>query len=89
MFVSWGIETAKKFTSEGIETILDELCDETRFGYVLRAKGIVEGADGTWIHFDYVPGENDIRTGSAGLIGRICVIGSKLKEDEIAAVFNA
>ena len=89
VFVSWGVETAKKFTKEGISAILDELCDETRFGFVLRSKGIVEGADGSWIHFDYVPGETDIRTGSAGLIGRICVIGSKLNEAEIAALFNA
>ena len=89
VFVSWGVETAKKFTKEGISAILDELCDETRFGFVLRSKGIVEGVDGSWIHFDYVPGETDIRTGSAGLIGRICVIGSKLNEAEIAAMFNA
>ncbi len=89
VFVSWGVETAKKFTKEGISAILDELCDETRFGFVLRSKGIVEGDDGSWIHFDYVPGETDIRTGSAGLIGRICVIGSKLNEAEIAALFNA
>ena len=89
VFVSWGVETAKKFSKEGISAILDELCDETRFGFVLRSKGIVEGDDGNWIHFDYVPGETDIRTGSAGLIGRICVIGSKLNEAEIAALFNA
>ena len=87
--MSWGVETAKKFSKEGIASILDELCDETRFGFVLRSKGIVEGDDGNWIHFDYVPGETDIRTGSAGLIGRICVIGSKLNEAEIAALFNA
>ena len=89
VFVSWGIETARKYSADAIAAILDELCDETRFGYVLRAKGIVEGADGSWIHFDYVPGESDVRTGSAGVIGRICVIGSELKEDVIAEAFNA
>ncbi len=89
VFVSWGIETARKYDADTISEILDELCDETRFGYVLRAKGIVEGTDGNWIHFDYVPGESDVRTGSAGVIGRICVIGSQLKEDAVAAAFNA
>ncbi len=89
VFISWGIETARKYSAEKIGEILDELCDETRFGFVLRAKGIVEGTDGNWIHFDYVPGESDVRTGSAGVIGRICVIGSELKEDAIAAAFNA
>ena len=89
VFISWGIETARKYSAENIGEILDELCDETRFGYVLRAKGIVEGIDGNWIHFDYVPGESDVRNGSAGVIGRICVIGSELKEDAIAAAFNA
>ena len=83
------METAKKYTPEHLNSILDELCDETRFGFILRAKGIVEGADGNWIHFDYIPGENNIRSGSAGVIGRICVIGSKLNEAEIAALFNA
>ena len=89
VFVSWGVETARKYSADAIAAILDELCDETRFGFVLRAKGIVEGADGSWIHFDYVPGESDVRTGSAGVIGRICVIGSQLKEDAIAEAFNA
>ena len=89
VFISWGIETAKKYSAQIISDILDELCDESRFGIVLRAKGIVEGVDGNWIHFDYVPGESDVRTGSAGVIGRICVIGSELKEDAIAAAFGA
>jgi hypothetical protein len=86
--VSWGVETARKYSPEAINSILEELCDETRFGFVLRAKGIVEGIDGNWIHFDYVPGECDVRSGSAGVIGRICVIGSALKEDAVAALFN-
>ncbi|MBQ7639137.1 MAG: GTP-binding protein [Clostridia bacterium] len=88
VFVSWGIETTKKYSAEELDTILDELCDETRFGYILRAKGIVEGNESEWIHFDYIPGENNIRNGSAGVIGRICVIGSKINEAEIAALFN-
>jgi len=88
VFASWGIETTRKYSAEELDNILDELCDETRFGYILRAKGIVEGAGGEWIHFDYIPGENNIRTGSAGVIGRICVIGSKINEAEIAKLFN-
>ena len=83
------METTKKFTAEELDRILDELCDETRFGYVLRSKGIVEGENGEWIHFDYIPGENNIRTGSAGIIGRLCVIGSKLNEAAIAEAFGA
>ena len=88
MFVSWGVETTKRFTKEAISEVLDELCDESRFGVVLRAKGIVAAEDGTWIHFDYTPGESDVRTGSAGLIGRLCVIGSKLNEENIAKAFD-
>ena len=88
MFVSWGVETTKQFTKEFLSDLLDELCDEARFGVVLRAKGIVAAQDGTWIHFDYTPGESDVRTGSAGLIGRLCVIGSKLNEANIAEAFG-
>ena len=88
MFTSWGVETTKKFTKECIADLLDELCDESRFGVVLRAKGIVEAEDGTWIHFDYTPGESDVRTGSAGLTGRLCVIGSKLNEENIVKAFD-
>lgn len=62
--------------------------EESTYGVVLRAKGIVEGTDGKWIHFDYVPGEPDIRTGSAGIIGRLCVIGSKLDEEAIGKLFG-
>ena len=89
VFVSWGVETTKKFTAEFISGLLDELCDEAKYGIVLRAKGIVEGEDGNWIHFDYTPGESDVRTGSAGLTGRLCVIGSKLNEANIAEAFGA
>ena len=87
VFTSWGVETTKKFTIDQIEEILEEL-DSGEFGIVLRAKGIVAGADGQWIHFDHVPGEADVRTGSADVIGKLCVIGSKLDEAAIARVFG-
>ena len=89
VFVSWGTETTKKYTKEELEEILDNLCDEKEYGVILRAKGIVEGTDGTWIHFDYIPGESDVRTGSAGITGRLCVIGSKLNEENIKNAFGA
>lgn len=88
VFVSCGRETAKKFTDEEIRNILDTLCDEQTFGVVLRAKGIVDSCDGEWIHFDYTPGEIDVRKGSAGIIGRICVIGSKLNEKAVDEAFG-
>ena len=68
---------------------MNELANEEKFGIILRAKGIVEGTDGAWIHFDYVPGEPDVRTGTAGTIGRLCVIGSKISESAIAELFGA
>ncbi len=88
VFVSIGRETAKKFTMQEISDILDGFCDEEKYGIVLRAKGIVDSTDGSWIHFDYTPGESDVRSGSAGIIGRICVIGSKLQEEEIENAFG-
>ena len=88
VFGSWGVETPKKFSVEEMETILGMLEDQTRFGAVLRAKGIVPATDGKWIHFDYVPGEQNIRYGSAGVTGRLCVIGSKLNEMELKALFG-
>ena len=88
MFVSWGVETTKKFDAEELRAILDALLEEKTYGIVLRAKGIVEGKDGAWIHFDYVPGEGDVRRGSAGITGRLCVIGSKLNESALAALFG-
>ena len=87
VFTSWGRETAKKYTAEQISEILEEL-DSGEYGIVLRAKGIVAGADGKWIHFDHVPGEADVRFGSADVMGRLCVIGSKLREDAIAKLFG-
>lgn len=89
VFVSWGVETTRKFTKDELNGLLEELMDEAKFGIVLRAKGIVEGENGEWIHFDYIPGEADVRTGSAGVIGRLCVIGSKLNEKNIAEAFGA
>ena len=87
IFSSWGVETAHKFTQAGIEQILETL-EEGGCGIVLRAKGIVADENGSWIHFDYVPGETDIRTGSAAVMGRLCVIGSKLDETAIAKLFG-
>ena len=89
VFDSIGIETPKKYTIEKIEKALEALEDPHAYGFVLRAKGIVEGEDGQWIHFDYVPGEPDVRTGTAGITGRLCVIGSKLEEDAIRKLFEA
>ena len=88
VFVSWGTETTKKFTCEEISSVLEALMDENTYGTVLRSKGIVASAGSEWIHFDYTPGEPDVRNGSAGVIGRICVIGSGLKEDKLAELFG-
>ena len=88
VFVSCGAETAKSFTADAIKQALDTLCTDTKYGMVLRAKGIVAGADGKWIHFDYVPGEPDVREGAAGIIGRLCVIGSKLDINALSALFG-
>ncbi len=87
VFTSWGVETAKKFTAEGIEAALQKL-DTREYGFVLRAKGIVPAQDGTWIHFDYVPGEHNVRTGGAAVTGKLCVIGSELDEEDIAELFG-
>ena len=88
IFVSWGVETAKKFSEQEVRDFLAALEDEERFGAVLRAKGIVDAADGQWIHFDYVPGEIDVRRGTPEVTGRLCVIGSGLKEDALRALFG-
>ncbi len=88
VFTSFGRETTKKFTEEDINNALLSLSDEHKYGLVLRAKGIVEGKDGNWIHFDYVPGEPDVRTGKAEIIGRLCVIGSKINEHELEELFG-
>ena len=88
VFTSWGKETARKYTKEEIESILSALSDTEKYGLVLRAKGIVPAVDGTWIHYDFVPEESDVRTGTADYTGRICVIGSKLNEEELAKLFK-
>ena len=88
VFSSFGKETAKKFTADFIENALATLEDEEKYGIILRAKGIVAGENGEWIHFDYVPGEPDVRTGSADITGRLCVIGSKINEKAIAELFG-
>ena len=87
VFTSWGVETAKKFDKTFLEAALKEL-DSGKYGMILRAKGIVPAPDGTWIHFDYVPEEENIRLGGADITGKLCVIGSKLDEKGIAALFG-
>ena len=87
VFTSWGVETARKFEKQTIENALKAL-DSGDYGMVLRAKGILPAVDGSWIHFDYVPEETNIRTGSADVTGKLCVIGSKLDEQGIAQLFG-
>ena len=87
VFASWGRETVKPFTQEQLEHILAQL-DLGECGAILRAKGIVPAGDGTWLHFDYVPEEHQVRTGPADYTGRLCVIGAELKEDKLAALFG-
>ena len=87
VFTSWGVETAKKFDAKQVELALQQL-DSGLYGMVLRAKGILMANDGTWIHFDYVPEEYNVRTGSADITGKLCVIGSKLDEKGVAALFG-
>ena len=87
VFTSWGVETARKFTVDEINSALKAL-DSGKYGMVLRAKGIVPCTDGGWIHFDFVPGEENVRKGSADIIGKLCVIGSQLDESGVAAVFG-
>ena len=88
VFTSFGRETTRRFTDEEIRHALEALDDTEKYGIILRAKGIVQGEDGQWIHFDYVPGDVDVRHGSAEIIGRLCVIGSKLNEQAVAALFG-
>ena len=88
VFTSWGQETVKTFTKEQIEGVLKKLSEDTAYGMVLRAKGMVAGADGQWIYFDMVPEEYEVRDGAPEFTGRICVIGSKLAEDKLAELFG-
>jgi len=87
VFTSWGVETGKKFNRAELEKMLLALSDE-RYGTVLRAKGIVAADDGKWIHFDYVPGEPEVREGTPSYTGRLCVIGSKIDEQKLALLFG-
>ena len=87
VFTSWGLETTRRFTPEEITGKLEALMDESLYGTVLRAKGIVPAADGRWIHFDYVPGEPDVRFGTAEVTGRLCVIGSGINKKALAELF--
>ncbi|MGO5541789.1 CobW family GTP-binding protein [Blautia sp. HCP3S3_H10_1] len=88
VFTSWGRETIKKFTREGLEKMLESLSASEEYGVILRAKGMLPAEDGTWIYFDMVPEETEIREGSPEYTGRLCVIGSKLNEDKLAELFG-
>ena len=88
VFMSWGMETPAAYTAEEIGRLLAELEHEDEYGLVLRAKGMVSAGNGTWVYFDYVPGECDIREGRPDVTGRICVIGSKLAEDNLKKLFS-
>lgn len=88
VFTSWGMETPAAYEKAEIEHILEELEKEGEYGFVLRAKGMVPGTEGGWIYFDYVPGESNVRDGKADVTGKFCVIGSKLKEDNLVKLFE-
>ena len=87
MFTSWGMETPNVYSKEEIEKILTAL-DSGEYGVILRAKGMVPAQDGTWIYYDYVPEEQDVRTGKPEVTGKICVIGAQLNEDKLAELFR-
>ncbi|MBQ7944266.1 MAG: GTP-binding protein [Lachnospiraceae bacterium] len=88
VFTSWGLETPVAYSKEAIEDILEELENESKYGFVLRAKGMLPAGDGTWINFDYVPGESNVRQGAPEVTGKICVIGSKLNEENLKNLFS-
>ena len=88
VFTSWGVETPHKFTTEEMKDILEKLAHTEEFGIILRAKGIVPNVDGTWIYYDLVPGEYELRTGEPEITGKICVIGTKLAEDKLKMVLH-
>ncbi|MDR3828914.1 MAG: GTP-binding protein [Candidatus Copromonas sp.] len=89
VFTSWGLETNRTITKEKLESLLQELAHSEKYGQVLRAKGMLPDADGTWYYFDLVPEETEIRTGAPIYTGKVCVIGSNLKEDELKKAFEA
>ena len=88
VFTSWGKETAAFYSREEIVSALSALEDEKTYGLILRAKGMLPDGNGNWTYFDYVPGEMDIREGSADLTGKICVIGAQMKEDKLQELFD-
>lgn len=88
VFGSWGFETPTAYTKADLERILAELEEEQKYGSILRAKGMVSAGDGTWLNFDYVPGESNVRTGAAEVTGKICVIGAQLNEENLKALFT-
>ena len=88
VFESWGMETPKKYSAAEVEQMLNALNDEETYGFVLRSKGMLPSEDGTWVHFDYVPGEPQVRTGAADVTGKICVIGSHLNQDNLEKLFK-
>lgn len=88
VFESWGMETPQKYSAEEVERMLEALEDADTYGFVLRSKGMLPSADGTWVHFDYVPGEPQVRTGAADVTGKICVIGSELHQDNLEKLFK-
>ncbi len=89
IFTSWGFETARKYSREEILSILKTLSEDSSFGMILRAKGMLEAPDGTWMYFDMVPDEFDIRSGSPEYTGRICVIGSQMDEGKLKSLWSA
>ena len=82
------METPQKYSAEEVERMLEALEDADTYGFVLRSKGMLPSADGTWVHFDYVPGEPQVRTGAADVTGKICVIGSGLNQDNLEKLFK-
>ena len=88
VFESWGVETAKTYSADELKAILSQLTNAVEYGMVLRAKGIVAGKDGKWLHFDYNPGEPDVHEGAPSYTGRLCVIGSKLDKEELSSLFG-
>ena len=88
MFQNIGVGTPRKFEEAAIRAALEALDDEKKYGAILRAKGILPLTDGKWLHFDYVPGESDVRYGSADYTGRLCVIGTKINEAALKELFG-
>lgn len=88
MFTSWGVETPRRYSAEELQQMLEKLESSSEYGVILRAKGILQNTDGSWMQFDLVPEEYEVRGGSPGYTGRLCVIGSKLNEDGLKALFE-